>query len=139
MKQSAAKTLGVAALGAAFAAAGAGSANAAPGVPDAAAVLGQVTSALPLEQAAKTLPAGSPEAVAAGKSVLAGGLKAAGNADRAAAAAQADDGRDDRKGGRGDGRSGGKSAGKPKPASPLPNLLGGVPLGGTGLNGLPLG
>ncbi|OAH13225.1 hypothetical protein [Streptomyces jeddahensis] len=45
MKQSAAKTLGVAALGAAFAAAGAGAANAAPGI------------ATDLGEAAKTLPA----------------------------------------------------------------------------------
>ena len=47
MKQSAAKTLGVAALGAAFAATGAGAANAAPAVPDATGMLGSGTSALP--------------------------------------------------------------------------------------------
>ena len=52
MKQSAAKTLGVAALGAAFAAAGAGAANAAPArrvLPDASQALGTVTQALPVE------------------------------------------------------------------------------------------
>ncbi|MER6328640.1 ATP-binding protein [Streptomyces sp. NPDC014983] len=43
MKQSAAKTLGVAALGAAFAAVGAGAAHAAPAAPDAT----QVAKALP--------------------------------------------------------------------------------------------
>ncbi|MGV9571793.1 ATP-binding protein, partial [Streptomyces nigra] len=43
MKQSAAKSLGVAALGAAFAATGAGAANAAPAVPDAGAALDTVT------------------------------------------------------------------------------------------------
>ncbi|WP_372345939.1 ATP-binding protein [Streptomyces sp. KL116D] len=77
MKQSAAKTLGVAALGVAFAAAGAGAANAAPAVPDAAGALGSVTSAVPLEQAASTLPAGGPEAVSAAHNALGGGLTAA--------------------------------------------------------------
>ena len=47
MKQSAAKTLGVAALGAAFAAAGAGAANAAPAVPDSSQALDTVTKTLP--------------------------------------------------------------------------------------------
>ncbi|MDX3387293.1 ATP-binding protein [Streptomyces niveiscabiei] len=46
MKQSAAKTLGVAALGAAIAAVGAGAASAAPALPDVQA-LGGVTNALP--------------------------------------------------------------------------------------------
>jgi hypothetical protein len=59
MKQSAAKTLGVAALGAAFAAVGAGAANAVPAAPDAGQVLGSVGSvskALPTENVSKTLP-----------------------------------------------------------------------------------
>ena len=47
MKQSAAKTLGVAALGAAFAAAGAGVANAAPALPDPTQALDGVTKTLP--------------------------------------------------------------------------------------------
>ncbi|GAQ51491.1 hypothetical protein [Streptomyces acidiscabies] len=47
MKQSAAKTLGVAALGAAIAAVGAGAASAAPALPDATQALGGVTGALP--------------------------------------------------------------------------------------------
>src|SRR5690348_1396538 len=56
MKQSAAKTLGVAALGAAFAATGAGAANAAPAVPDATGMLGSVTSALPAQNVSQALP-----------------------------------------------------------------------------------
>ncbi|EFE67483.1 predicted protein [Streptomyces viridosporus ATCC 14672] len=50
MKQSAAKTLGVAALGAAFAVAGAGAANAAPAVPDTASALDTATRAVPTEK-----------------------------------------------------------------------------------------
>ncbi|MET8567470.1 ATP-binding protein [Streptomyces sp. NPDC004783] len=49
MKQSAAKTLGVAALGAAFAAAGAGAASAAPELPDAGQTVGSVARTLPAE------------------------------------------------------------------------------------------
>ncbi|GAA2948211.1 MULTISPECIES: ATP-binding protein [Streptomyces] len=77
MKQSAAKSLGVAALGAAFAATGAGAANAAPAVPDAAQTLGSVTQALPAEQLSQTLPAGSGEAVGQGQSLAGTGLATA--------------------------------------------------------------
>jgi hypothetical protein len=56
MKQSVAKTLGVAALGAAFAATGAGAANAAPAVPDASQALGTVTKAVPTEAVAGETP-----------------------------------------------------------------------------------
>ncbi|MGC3002898.1 hypothetical protein ACPF8X_32155, partial [Streptomyces sp. G35A] len=56
MKQSAAKTLGVAALGAAFAAVGAGAAQAAPAVPDAGPVLGTVTGAVPAQNLSGALP-----------------------------------------------------------------------------------
>ncbi|MEW2509820.1 ATP-binding protein [Streptomyces sp. NPDC046870] len=56
MKQSAAKTLGVAALGAAFAAAGAGVADAAPVSPDAGQTLNTVTKMLPPEQVVEALP-----------------------------------------------------------------------------------
>jgi len=56
MKQSAVKTLGVAALGAAFAAAGAGAANAAPALPDVTSGLGTASHALPADGVAKTLP-----------------------------------------------------------------------------------
>jgi hypothetical protein len=60
MKQSAAKTLGVAALGAAFAAVGAGAANAAPAAPVAQGsvqALDQVTRTLPAENVSSVLPA----------------------------------------------------------------------------------
>ncbi|MEV1024419.1 ATP-binding protein [Streptomyces sp. NPDC050264] len=78
MKQSAAKTLGVAALGVAFAAAGAGAASAAaPNLPDAAGALNSVTAGLPLEQASSVLPAGGPEAVSAAQNALGSGLTAA--------------------------------------------------------------
>ncbi|MFI0505116.1 ATP-binding protein [Streptomyces albogriseolus] len=55
MKQSAVKTLGVAALGAAFAAAGAGAAQAAPALPDAPG-LDTVTQAVPADQVSGALP-----------------------------------------------------------------------------------
>jgi hypothetical protein len=77
MKQSAAKTLGVAVLGAAFAAAGAGAANAAPAVPDAAGAVGSLTSGLPLEQATSALPAGGPQALTGAQNALGHGLTAA--------------------------------------------------------------
>ncbi|MFJ8462799.1 ATP-binding protein [Streptomyces swartbergensis] len=77
MKQSAAKSLGVAALGAAFAATGAGAANAAPAVPDTAQALETVTQALPAEQLSQTLPAGSAEAVGQGQTLAGTGLTAA--------------------------------------------------------------
>ncbi|MFJ8546518.1 ATP-binding protein [Streptomyces sp. NPDC093586] len=57
MKQSAAKTLGVAALGAAFAAVGAGAANAAPVAPGSVHTLDQVTRTLPAENVTGALPA----------------------------------------------------------------------------------
>lgn len=76
MKQSAAKTLGVAALGAAFAAAGAGAANAAPAAPDPTAVLGTATSTLPVGQVAEVLPAGAPEALSASQSAIGSGTQA---------------------------------------------------------------
>lgn len=71
MKQSAAKSLGVAALGAAFAVAGAGAANAASALPDTAQTLETVTQALPAEQLSQTLP-GSGDALGQGdrKSVV---------------------------------------------------------------------
>ncbi|GGQ53080.1 ATP-binding protein [Streptomyces flaveolus] len=57
MKQSAAKTLGVAALGAAFAAVGAGAANAAPVAQGSVQALDQVTRTLPAENVSSVLPA----------------------------------------------------------------------------------
>jgi hypothetical protein len=77
MKQSAAKSLGVAALGAAFAATGAGAAHAAPAVPDTAQTLETATQALPAEQLSRTLPAGSGEAVGQGQTLAGTGLAAA--------------------------------------------------------------
>ncbi|WP_330259569.1 ATP-binding protein [Streptomyces murinus] len=102
MKQSAVKTLGVAALGAAFAAVGAGAANAAPATPDA-------------TQVAKALP-GTVEALTQGQGAVASGVAAA------------------------------KPAVQRVLAQGPTGLLGGLPLGSTGLpthgmgvNGLPLG
>jgi hypothetical protein len=69
MKQSAAKTLGAAALGAAFVAAAAGSASAAPAAPDAAAALGTVTGALPVDQVTSQLP-GAAQALKSGTDAL---------------------------------------------------------------------
>ncbi|MCH5677538.1 ATP-binding protein [Streptomyces gilvus] len=71
MKQSAAKTLGVAALGAAFAAVGAGAANAAPALPDTSGALDTVTRTLPTENVSKALP-GAGEAVAPVAGLLGG-------------------------------------------------------------------
>ncbi|GGV02986.1 ATP-binding protein [Streptomyces spectabilis] len=146
MKQSAVKTLGVAALGAAFAAVGAGAANAAPAtVPDPSTALETVTTTLPLDRAASTLPAGAPESLAAGQGALTTGLTAAQPAvenfvgslstktletTAAEALEQGDD----------EGEDGTKAA-KPKPAAPGANpvgqLLGGLPTGPVATQGLP--
>ncbi|MFC8369129.1 MULTISPECIES: ATP-binding protein [unclassified Streptomyces] len=75
MKQSAAKTLGVAVLGAAFAAAGAGAANAAPAVPDAAPALDTVNRAVPAEKLSTALP-GSDRALATGQELVGTGVAA---------------------------------------------------------------
>ncbi|MDJ0465074.1 ATP-binding protein [Streptomyces sp. H27-C3] len=75
MKQSAAKTLGTAALGAAFAAAAAGSAAAAPAVPtlpDTLGTLSTVTKTLPVEQSIAALPSSAPEILAVGQEALSG-------------------------------------------------------------------
>ncbi|MEU1463954.1 ATP-binding protein [Streptomyces sp. NPDC005727] len=58
MKQSAAKTLGVAALGAAFAAVGAGAAEAAPAAPVAPQALDSVTTTLPAQNVGQALAQG---------------------------------------------------------------------------------
>ncbi|WP_030746900.1 hypothetical protein [Streptomyces sp. NRRL S-31] len=119
MKQSAAKSLGVAALGAAIAAVGAGAANAAPAVPDAAQALDTVTRTLPAENVGKALP-GATEALAQGQGAAATGLAAA----RPAVGKVLAEG----------------------PTAPTAALLGGLPLRNTGLpvhgvpvNGIPLG
>ncbi|MFF3344391.1 ATP-binding protein [Streptomyces sp. NPDC002779] len=119
MKQSAGKTLGVAALGAAFAATGAGAANAAPALPDAGSALDTVTRTLPAENLSQVLPGG--EALAKGQTAAdASGTAAQPLAQKLLAGG---------------------------PTKPVAGLLGGLPVGkilpgggaGTGVNGLPLG
>ncbi|GAB2723767.1 ATP-binding protein [Streptomyces bullii] len=73
MKQSAAKTLGVAALGAAFAFAGAGAASAAPELPDTGQTLETVDTTLPADQA---LP-GAGQALEQGQHAAGAGLETA--------------------------------------------------------------
>ncbi|MFC8132258.1 ATP-binding protein [Streptomyces sp. NPDC057302] len=130
MKQSAAKTLGVAALGAAFAAAGAGVATAAPGLPDASGALGSAASALPMDQVAENLPAGGPEAVAAGQNALGSTLQA--SAPTVAKLGESMKDASDR-------------GAKPAAGDPVSGLLGGLPVSGAlptqglPLQGLPLG
>lgn len=76
MKQSAAKTLGVAVLGAAFAAAGAGAATAAPAAPNAGAALDTVTQSLPAEDVSRVTP-GADRALQTGQDVAGTGLTTA--------------------------------------------------------------
>jgi hypothetical protein len=116
MKQSAAKTLGVAALGAAFAAAGAGAATAAPAVPDATQALDGITRTLPTENVTQTLPAG--QVLTHAQPTLAAGLSAA----QPVAGKLLAEG----------------------PTAPVSGLLGGLPLKGlpthgVPVNGIPLG
>ncbi|WP_030233220.1 MULTISPECIES: hypothetical protein [unclassified Streptomyces] len=111
MKQSAAKSLGVAALGAAFAAAGAGVANAAPAVPDTARTLETVTQALPAEQLSRTVP-DSGEALGQGKTLAGGGLAGA--------------------------KPSGKQALPKDPTGQAGKLLGGLPTKGVPAKGLPV-
>ncbi|MFF9148860.1 hypothetical protein ACWGBV_24630 [Streptomyces sp. NPDC055051] len=121
MKQSAAKKLGVAALGAAFAAAAAGTASAAP-LPaplDGADALGSVTQLAPLGDGLTTLPDGAGESLAAGQGALGQGVKTL-----PAAAGQATQNLPT------DAATGALGA------TPLGGLLGGLPLGA---GGLPIG
>lgn len=111
MKQSAAKTLGVAALGAAFAAVGAGAANAAPAVPDATQALDGVTRTLPAENVTKALPGGG-DALSQAQPALAAGLTAVQPVAEQLLA-------------------GG-------PTAPVAGLLGGLPLQGLPTHGLPV-
>ncbi|GAA2242117.1 hypothetical protein GCM10010145_05340 [Streptomyces ruber] len=150
MKQSAAKTLGVTAVGAAIAATGAGVGHAAmPALPDTSRTLGAVTQALPLEETTRTLPTdGVSEGLpAAAKNVtqalpgatdnvskalpsvtgeaFATGKQVLGQGVRAARPAVADMLRQG-------------------PTGPVAHLLGGLPveglpMNGLGINGLPLG
>ncbi|WP_329118132.1 ATP-binding protein [Streptomyces sp. NBC_01465] len=120
MKQSAAKTLGVAVLGAAFAAAAAGTASASvvPSLPDATSALDTVTHTLPVEDAAAKLPAGAPEALGAGQNALASGLATApSTADQTLPQTLPADGAGD----------------------PVAGLLGGLPTGALPTGALPTG
>ncbi|MFJ8000896.1 ATP-binding protein [Streptomyces sp. NPDC096310] len=126
MKQSAVKTLGVAALGAAFAVAAAGSASAAPAVPDAGAalgVVGSVAKTLPLDEAATQLPQPlSGAATAAGSAVDTVEFTTPYALDAVRASNPLGD----------------------LVSDPLGTLLGGLPVngladGGLGVNGIPLG
>ncbi|MCX4724292.1 ATP-binding protein [Streptomyces sp. NPDC090052] len=78
MKQSAAKTLGVAVLGAAFAATAAGTASASvvPVTPDVTGTLGSVTSTLPLDQVTSKIPAGKGNSVQSGQHTVGGAKRA---------------------------------------------------------------
>lgn len=127
MKQSAARTLGVAALGAAFAAAGAGAANAAPAPTDGPLPIDSVTQTAPVTDAAKTLPVanaakrlpGAGESLAQGQKALDTGLNATRSAPAGAAAVDG-------------------------PTAPVHGLLGGLPVQqpptqGVPLNGVPIG
>ncbi|MEU3252704.1 ATP-binding protein [Streptomyces sp. NPDC006997] len=121
MKQSAAttaKTLGVAALGAAFAAAGTGAANAAPDVAGVSnRVLDTAVRALPAQNLEQTVP-GSSGALAQGQRAVGAGLTAAQPAVQQLLAQG--------------------------PTGPAAALLGGLPtqglpVQGTPVNGIPLG
>ncbi|MER6024773.1 ATP-binding protein [Streptomyces sp. NPDC001851] len=76
MKHSAVRTLGVAALGAAFAAVGAGAAHAAPAVPDTAPALDGVTRTLPAGNVGTAQP-GTADALTRGQDALGAGVAAA--------------------------------------------------------------
>ncbi|MEV5316458.1 ATP-binding protein [Streptomyces sp. NPDC052687] len=112
MKQSAAKTLGVAALGVAFAAAGAGAANAAPSLADTTGtVLDIANRTLPAENVDRTVP-GASGALAQGQTVL----EAGGRAAQPAAEQLLAEG----------------------PTGPAAHLLGGLPVQGLPTHGLPV-
>ncbi|MGW6394789.1 hypothetical protein ACWFR1_30750 [Streptomyces sp. NPDC055103] len=123
MKQSAAKKLGVVALGAAFAAAAAGTASAAPSLPVGADALGTVTQAVPLGDGLTELPDGAGESLGAGQAALGQGVDqgvktlpaAAGQATQATQNLPLD------------AAAGGLGA---TPLAPVVGLLGGLPVGG---------
>ncbi|AEY91283.1 MULTISPECIES: hypothetical protein [Streptomyces] len=121
MKQSAAKTLGVAALGAAFAAVGAGAADAAPAGPDAGRTLNTVTKMLPPEQVIEALPdSGAVKTVKpVAKTGVAAALPAVG---KGAATAQPVV----------------ESVLAEGPTKPVAGLLGGLPLRGLPTHGVPI-
>ncbi|MER8008300.1 MULTISPECIES: ATP-binding protein [unclassified Streptomyces] len=118
MKQSAVRTLGVAVLGAAFAAAGSGAATAAPGLPNATGALDNVTKTLPAENLSHAVP-GAGDTAAHSKDAVGAGLAAV----QPGAARILGHG----------------------PTKPVAGLLGGLPVAqglpthGLPVNGLPLG
>ncbi|MFF3915188.1 ATP-binding protein [Streptomyces sp. NPDC001852] len=112
MKHSAVRTLGVAALGAAFAAVGAGAANAAaPAVPDATPALDSVTSTLPAEGTGVDQPAAT-AALSRGQDALGAGMAAT--------------------------RPAVENALQGGPTGPLHSRLGGLPVQGAPVHGLPV-
>ncbi|MEU6771051.1 ATP-binding protein [Streptomyces sp. NPDC046759] len=119
MKHSAAKTLGVAALGAAFAALGAGAASAAaavPAVPDTQA-LDAVTHTLPGQSSGRT-QSGATDALTRGQDALSRGQNALGTGVTAAQPAI-------------------QNALKGGPTGPLHSRLGGLPVQSLPTHGLP--
>lgn len=115
MKQSAARTLGVAALGAAFAAAGTGAATAAPQLPDAAQTVDSVARTLPAETVSQVAP-GAGNALEQGRRISHTGLTVAQPVVEQLVAEQVAEG----------------------PTEPVAKLLGGVPLKGLPTQGLPV-
>ncbi|MER7055011.1 MULTISPECIES: ATP-binding protein [unclassified Streptomyces] len=113
MKQSAVKTLGVAALGAAFAAVGAGAATAAPELPDTTQAVDSVARTLPVETVSEVAPLAGNVLSQAGD-VSGTGLTAAPPFVEQVVAEQLSD-------------------------APVAGLLGGLPAQGLGVNGIPLG
>ncbi|GGQ05167.1 ATP-binding protein [Streptomyces mutabilis] len=116
MKQSAAKTLGVAALGAAFAAAGAGAATAAPELPDATKTVDSVAQTLPADAVSQVAP-GVGNVVEQGRHLSSAGLTSAPPFVEKVVEQQLAD----------------------TPAKPVAGLLGGLPAQGLPVNGIPLG
>ncbi|MEJ1197194.1 MULTISPECIES: ATP-binding protein [unclassified Streptomyces] len=115
MKQSAAKTLGVAALGAAFAAAGAGAATAAPELPDTAQTVDSVARTLPAETVSQVVP-GTGNILEQGRHVSGVGLTAAQPVVEQVLEQQLSEG----------------------PTKPVAGLLGGLPAKGLPTQGLPV-
>ncbi|MEU2282169.1 ATP-binding protein [Streptomyces sp. NPDC013178] len=120
MKQSAAKTLGVAALGAAFAAAGAGAANAAAPLPDAPQVLHGVQAFPGQNGAGSEVTGGAGQVLDQAQPALAEGLTATQPVSEGLALSE-------------------------DQAKPVAGLIGGLPVGqglptqGVSANGTPLG
>ncbi|MFB6773543.1 MULTISPECIES: ATP-binding protein [unclassified Streptomyces] len=115
MKQSAVKTLGVAALGAVFAAAGAGAASAAPELPNTAQTVDSVARTLPAETVSQVAP-GAGNALEQGRRVSGTGLTAAQPVVQQVVAEQLAEG----------------------PTEPVAKSLGGVPVQGLPTKGLPV-